>query len=286
MALKRGLGKGLDAILHKPEPVAAGIRELPITSLKPNRNQPRSQFDGEGLEELAASIRSQGIIQPLVVMEKAPGSFTIVAGERRWRAASMAGLQKVPVFIRDVADDRQLLELALVENLQRTDLNVIEEAEAYKTLRETFSLSQEEIAERVGKARTTVTNTLRLLRLPPSVQDLLRSGLLSAGQARPLVGMSDAGAQSALAKRIVEEGLSARQVEAETRPGEPNTGVKKKAKAEPDVHTRNAEERMTRALQTKVEIRRSKKGGVVNIHFHSEDELQRLYEFVVEGAGQ
>ncbi len=284
MALKRGLGKGLDAILQKPTAPVAGVRELPITSLKPNRHQPRTNFDAEGLEELADSIRAQGVIQPLVVMEKAPGNFIIVAGERRWRAAGKAGLQTVPVFVRDVADDRQLLELALVENLQRADLNAIEEAEAYKTLRENFALSQEEIAGRVGRSRPAVTNTLRLLRLPPAVQDLLRSGQLSAGQARPLVGMTDAERQIALAQRIVEEGLSARQVEAAARPAEAVEKRGKKSKSESDVHTRAAEERLTRCLQTRVEIRRRKKGGEVKIHFHSEDELQRLYEVLLEGS--
>ncbi|HEY7216203.1 MAG TPA: ParB/RepB/Spo0J family partition protein, partial [Thermoanaerobaculia bacterium] len=174
-ARKRGLGRGLDALIEKtPE---EEVRRLPVASLRPNRLQPRSRFDEEAIAELAESIRTQGVVQPLVVTQKEEG-WTIIAGERRWRAARRAGLEEVPVVVRSVADDRELLELALVENLQRSDLNPLEEAEAYAALQEKFGLSQEEVAQRVGKARTTVTNSLRLLRLPDEVLDLLREGRL------------------------------------------------------------------------------------------------------------
>ena len=176
MSRRRGLGRGLDALLE-PERV---VRSLPLSQLKPNRLQPRTDFDEEGLGELAASIRAQGIVQPIVVTQEGDGGYLIVAGERRWRAARRAGLDEVPVVVREVADDRELLEAALVENLQRSDLNPLEEAEAYRTLKEKFDLSQEEIAVRVGKGRTTVTNRMRLLRLPPEVQDLLRADRLSS----------------------------------------------------------------------------------------------------------
>ena len=193
------------------------MHTLPIDRLRPNRFQPRSRFDDAAIEDLAASIRAQGIVQPLVVTPEGD-DYAIIAGERRWRAARKAGLEQVPVVVRQVADDRELLELALVENLQRSDLNPIEEAEAYAALQEKFGLSQEEVATRVGKARTTVTNALRLLRLPDEVLDLLREGRLTAGQARPLLGLQDADAQIQLADRAVRDGLSARDLEAADRP--------------------------------------------------------------------
>ena len=186
------------------------------------------------------------------------------------------------MVVREVAGDRDLLELALVENLQRSDLNPLEEAEAYQALQEKFSLSQEDIAARVGKARTTITNALRLLRLPEEVLDLLRGGHLSAGQARPLLGLASAEEQVALAERAVREGLSARDMERLS--GEPRAAAaaKKKPVRTVEVHTAAAEEKLTRRLQTKVEIRRRGKGGLLQISFHSEEELMRLYEVLMD----
>ena len=177
MTAKRGLGRGLDAILQKPDETTL-TRQLPVDLLVPNRYQPRADFAEAGLEELAASIAVQGVIQPIIVSPQRDGRYVIVAGERRWRAARMADLAVVPVVVREVNDDRELVELALVENVQRADLNGMEEAEAYRVLRESFGLSQEEIGKRVGRARSTITNSLRLLRLPLPVQDLLRQGLI------------------------------------------------------------------------------------------------------------
>jgi ParB family transcriptional regulator, chromosome partitioning protein len=282
---KRGLGRGLDALIQAPDPLAGpshlegGVRKLPVAALKPNRLQPRSSFDEPELEALAASIRAQGMVQPLVVTRESDGTYSIVAGERRWRAARRAGLDEVPVVIRGDLDDRARLELALVENLQRSDLNALEEAEAYTVLQEKFGLSQEEIAARVGKGRTTVTNALRLLKLPPEVQELLRSGQLSAGQARPLLALARQDAQVALAERAVRDGLSARQMEhmaaaPRARPRRPARRV--------EVHTAAAEEKLTRRLQTRVEIRRRGKGGQLRIHFHAEEELMRLYDLLME----
>jgi ParB family chromosome partitioning protein len=282
---KRGLGRGLDALIQAPDPLAGpphqegGIRKLPVAALRPNRLQPRSSFDEQELEALAASIRSQGMVQPLVVTRESDGTYSIVAGERRWRAARRAGLDEVPVVIRGDLDDRARLELALVENLQRTDLNALEEAEAYTVLQEKFGLSQEEIAARVGKARTTVTNALRLLKLPQEVQDLLRSGQLSAGQARPLLALAGHDAQIALAERAAREGLSARQLEQMT--AAPPARPRRPARPA-EVHTAAAEEKLTRRLQTRVEIRRRGKGGHLRIHFHSEEELMRLYDLMME----
>lgn len=277
---KRGLGRGLDALLQ-----AEPARALPIDALEPNRLQPRSAFDDARLTELADSIRAQGVVQPLVVTRNAGGGYTIVAGERRWRAARKAGLTEVPVVIREVAGDRELLELALVENLQREDLNPIEEAEAYRTLATTFELVQEEIATRVGKSRPAVTNALRLLNLPPEIQEELRSGRLTAGQARPLLAIAERRRQLELAGRAVEEGLTARQLEKLARSARGERGPRPKAAAAPvapEVFAAAAAEKLTRRLQTRVEVRRAGRGGTIRIHFHSEEELIRLYDRIME----
>jgi ParB family transcriptional regulator, chromosome partitioning protein len=285
---KRGLGRGLDALIQGPDTpeLAArgegGIRTLPVAALKPNRWQPRSSFDDHELEALAASIRAQGLVQPLIVTLDSDGTYSIVAGERRWRAARRAGLEEVPVVIRGDLDDRSRLELALVENLQRSDLNALEEAEAYATLQERFGLSQEEIAVRVGKGRSTITNSLRLLKLPQEVRELLRAGQLTAGQARPLLALGDRERQIALAEQAVREELSARQLEQLSAP------PRQRAPRPPrqvEVHTAAAEEKLTRRLQTRVEIRRQGQGGRLQIHFHSEDELMRLYDLLMEKGG-
>ena len=288
-ARKRGLGRGLDALMgDAPPPPEPGVRQVPVDRLTPNRFQPRSFFDDAGLDELAESIRAQGVIQPIVAVAQegaGAGRYTIVAGERRWRAAQRAGLDAVPVVVRSVSGDRELLELALVENLQRADLNPVEEAEAYRTLAETFSLSQDAIAARVGKARTTVTNALRLLRLPDEVTDMLRDGRLTAGQARPLLALPTAEAQVELAQEAVAKDLTARELE--RRVQEPEPAKAAKPRPEPDVHTAAAQEKLTRRLQAKVEIRRRGERGTLRIHFHSEEELMRLYDLLMsrdEGA--
>ncbi|MCP3958560.1 MAG: ParB/RepB/Spo0J family partition protein [bacterium] len=289
-AKRRGLGRGLDALLGaapKPEskPAVTGSVSVGATLLEPNRFQPRSAFDESGLDDLAESIRAQGVVQPIVVTPKSGGRYTIVAGERRWRAARRAGLEEVPVVIRDIQDDQQMLELALVENVQRADLNAVEEAEAYRMLADRFQLSQEEIAGRVGKGRTTVTNALRLLRLPEEIQDFLREGRLTAGQARPLISVPDRDLQIEIAERAVSEGLAARDLEALTADlGAGKKAVKKRKKEqEQDVHTRAAVERLTQELQTKVAIVRKKRGGTIRIDFHSEEELIRLYDRLTQG---
>jgi ParB family transcriptional regulator, chromosome partitioning protein len=281
---KRGLGRGLDALLQKQEEPAAPVLTLPVGRLRPNRFQPRTWFDEEAIAGLAESIRAQGVVQPLVVTPEADGGYAIIAGERRWRAARQAGLEEVPVVVREVADDRELLELALVENLQRSDLNPLEEAEAYQALQEKFGLSQEEVARRVGKGRPTIANALRLLRLPEEVRDLLAAGSLTAGQARPLLGLGSAEEQVALAERAVREGLSAREMERLA--AAPREKPREKVDRKVDVHTAAAEETLTRRLQTRVEIRRRAKGGQLQIHFHSEEELMRLYDLLVERGGE
>ena len=291
-ARKRGLGRGLDALLKVAPPPEApsegspvqkggGVLELAVGHLRPNRFQPRTDFDDDSIQELAASIKAQGMVQPIVVSAEDDGSYRIIAGERRWRASRRAGLEMVPVVVRQVSGDQELLELALVENLQRRDLNPVEEAEAYRSLGQTFGLAQEEIAQRVGKARSTITNGLRLLRLPEEVQGYLRSGQLTPGQARPLLRLSSEGEQVELARRAVEKGLTARQLE-----NYPKTsvGASRKADRELDpleVHAAAAAEKLTKHLQTQVRIKRRGTGGVVSIRFHSEEELIRVYDLLM-----
>lgn len=280
-----GLGRGLDALfadsgaLSPTSPRA--VRELPVAQLEPNSRQPRDQFDDAELAGLAGSIAKRGVLQPLVVTADPArnGAYRIVAGERRWRAARKAGLETVPVVFREVESDRELLELALVENLQRADLNALEEAEAFRALSEEFGLSQQEIADRVGRSRAAVANSLRLLRLPEAVQERIRSGALTAGQARPLLSLGDEKSQVELAARAERESLSARELEriASSGPGRKPAATTKAGGSDPD--TVHAVERLTRRLQTRVEIsRRARGGGVLKIHFHSEPELIRLYE--------
>jgi ParB family chromosome partitioning protein len=276
---KRGLGRGLDALLVAAEPA----RSLPLESLKPNRRQPRRRFEEGDLAALAESIKQQGLIQPIVVTPDGRGAYTIVAGERRWRAARLAGLRAAPVAVLDAVDERRLLELALVENLQRSDLNPVEEAEAYAALQKDFGLSHEVVAERVGKSRPAVTNALRLLRLPEPVLVLLREGKLAAGQARPLLSLTDPAAQITLAERAVAQDLSARQLEELT--GERVERKGKVKRKPPEIHAAAAAEKLTHRLQTKVEIARRGRGGVIRIHYHSEEELMRLFDLLSQRAG-
>ena len=281
MSKKRGLGRGLDALLADDPPP---VNTLPLDRLKPNRYQPRARFDTPELAELAASIRSQGLVQPIVVTPREDGDYTIIAGERRWRAARQAGLKEVPVAVKPVVSERELLELALVENLQRTDLNPIEEAEAYRRLRQEFSLKQEEVAARVGKSRSAVANAVRLLALPAEVQDMLRDGSLTAGQARPLLSLADAEDQIRWARAAVQKQLTARQLERLSQ--EPKGSRAKKGGRAADPDTAAAAEALTQQLQTRVEIQRRRKGGTLRIAFHSEEELMRLYELLMATGRQ
>jgi ParB family chromosome partitioning protein len=273
---KRGLGRGLNALIEQAgEGTApAAPLELSLSQIRPNPNQPRTDFDASELDALAASIKDHGLLQPILVTREPDGSYLILAGERRYRAAQRAGLEQVPVTLRRDVSDRERLELALVENLQRADLNPIEEAEAYALLQEKFGLSQEDVAARVGRSRVAVTNSLRLLRLPDEIRRQLRSGELTAGQARPLLGLTSAKQQIELAALAVTQELSARALERlVSAPVKPMRGAKGA-----DVNTVAAADSLTRSLQTRVEIRRSGKGGQLRIHVHSEPELMRLYE--------
>jgi len=280
MAEKRpALGKGLSALIPEvPEPPPATGLEVDIDLLVPSRFQPRVRADDARLDDLADSIRANGVLQPIIV-RKVDGTYQIVAGERRWRAAQRAGLLRVPVVVRETApgDDGKLLEWALIENLQREDLNPIEQAQAYRRLLDEFHLTQEQIARAVGKDRSSIANTLRLLRLPESVRDEVAAGRLSMGHARALLGLADGAAASRAAREILGRDLSVRQAEALVR-RLAGTATKRGAGRTVDVHTRAAEEQLSRALGTRVRIVRRRKGGTIEVQFTTEDELQRLYE--------
>jgi ParB family chromosome partitioning protein len=281
-ALGRGLGALIGEPLSSAVPAAGAPFEVEIDRLSPNQYQPRSRADETGLDDLARSIKTSGVIQPIVV-RRTEGAYQIIAGERRWRAAQLAGLTTVPVVVRDVPDDhdRKLLEWALIENLQRENLNPIEEAHAYRRLADEFRLTQEGIAAAVGKDRSSVANYLRLLKLPAEVQGDVSAGRLSMGHARALLALETESAQRTLARDIVARGLSVRETEqVVTRTlTAPGGSAKKSAIARSvDVHTRAAQDKMRLALGTHVEIVRRGKGGVIRIGFKNEGELQRLYE--------
>jgi len=284
MADKRpALGRGLSALI--PDATAnvtpqtrESSAEVDLDLLGPNPFQPRLNFDEERLDELAASIRSNGIIQPILV-RKRDRRYEIIAGERRWRAAQRAGLLKVPIVVRDVPDEK-LLEVALIENIQRENLNPIDEAIAYRRLIDEFQLTQEGLAQAVGKERSTIANTLRLLKLPDSARTHVITGALSMGHARALLGLESADALGAAADQVIAKKMSVRDTEALVKRlnSPPPKLEEKPADAPTDVHTRQAEDKLRFALGTRVKIKRQGKAGRIEIEFTSEDELQRLYE--------
>jgi ParB family chromosome partitioning protein len=278
MAEKRpALGRGLSALIPDATPSAAsGERALDVDTdlLRPNKFQPRTSMDEGKIDELARSIRANGMIQPIVV-RKVDGGFEIVAGERRWRASQRAGLLKVPVVVRDIPEDR-LLAAALIENIQREDLNPIEEAHAYRRLADEYHLTQEQIAEAVSKDRSSIANYLRLLKLPKEVLGNLGSGVLSMGHARALLGLPDEAAQLRVSRDVLTKNLSVRETEALVRKAM-QPAVAKTA-PEKDVHTRAAEERLHFVLGARVRIVRKRDAGRIEIDFGSEEELQRLFE--------
>jgi len=296
MEKRPALGKGLSALI--PDAVDAltssprATLEVDVDQLEPNHYQPRGQFDSASLEDLARSIKANGVIQPIVVRRiDAVGNgrerYQIIAGERRWRAAQLAELSKVPIIVKNIAltEKKRLLEMALIENIQREDLNPMEAAAAYQRLVDEFHLKQEEIATQVGKERATVANYLRLLKLPEEVRANVASGALSMGHARAILALTSDVDQKHLAREVVARGLSVRETEAltkkalSTKPGDAKT---EHAKPKKDVHTRAAEEQLRMSLGTPVEIKRKGKGGTIAISFANENELQRLYEYLTE----
>jgi ParB family chromosome partitioning protein len=278
----KGLGRGLRALI--PEEVEASaegeIVEIPVGRIEPAPFQARQEFNEEALAELAASIAEYGVMQPVIVRPLAGERYQLIIGERRWRASQQAGLEKIPALVRDV-NDLTSSEMMLVENLQREDLNPLEEANAYKRLTVEFQLTQEEIASRVGKSRPFIANSLRLLQLPGEIQDLLRRGLLSAGHAKVLLGLDGGAKQSALAQQIVARKLSVRDTEREAQRLQqaraPRTAAVAVGRGR-DVELESVEGRLRQHLGTKVRIRSGRQGGRIEIEYYSNDELNRLLE--------
>ncbi len=286
---KPALGKGLSALIPDAPDTLAAPRvslEIDIDLLEPNDYQPRGPMEDGRLDDLAQSIKTNGIIQPIVARALQDGRFQIIAGERRWRAAQRAGLQKVPVVVKNVEthEKQRRLEMALIENIQRENLNPIEEAHAYQKLAHEFGLKHEEIAAQVGKDRSSVANTLRLLRLPEEIRAEVASGRLSMGHARAIVSLAGEADQRRVARDVLARNLSVRETEAIVkRASTPAADPDREGQApKKDVHTRAAEEQLRLSLGTAVEIKRRGNGGVVEIAFTNEDELQRLYEYLTE----
>jgi ParB family transcriptional regulator, chromosome partitioning protein len=280
---RKALGRGLGALLSSDRTIDLGSEpsEVDLDSIVPGPMQPRTHFDEASLESLAESIRSHGIVQPLLVRRR-DGGYELVAGERRWRAAKLAGLTRVPVIVKEVPDE-SLLEIALIENIQREDLNPIEEAQAYKKLIETVGLTQEELASRVGRDRSYITNYLRLLRLPEDLQQLVKEGRLSTGHARTILALTHPDQQRRIARQIIDGGLSVRVTEnIVQKMVEGKSARSARAPRVVDPNVRAAETKLRRALGTQVKILMSEQGrGKVEISFFNSQDLDRIYNLLV-----
>ena len=279
---RKALGRGLNALLRTVETTTAGLEQVALDQIDPNPFQPRRSFPADKLKELADSIRASGLVQP-VLLRRSGGRYQLIAGERRWRAARQAGLAVIPAVLREIGD-RDALELTLTENLLREDLNPLEAAQGYAALQQKHGLSHEEIAEHLGLDRSTVTNTLRLLRLPPEVQQMIVEGAISAGHARALLSLDSAAAQLRLAKLTVKQGLSVRQVEnlATVHGSKPAKKLAAKEAPKLDANLRAAVLEMERTLGTRVKVRGDEKRGKIEISYFSADDLNRIYEWIVK----
>jgi len=283
MAQRQALGRGLEALIPGAGAGDQGVRQVPLDAIRSSSYQPRRSFDDAKLQELAASIRSHGLLAPVILRQTEDG-YELVAGERRFRAARIAGIASIPAIIRDLSNS-QVLELALIENIQREDLNPVEEAEVYRRLTEDFGLSQEEVARRVGRDRTSVTNALRLLRLPARIQQDLIGGVLTAGHARALLALEAASEQLRLREQIVGRGLTVRAAE----------GLARRLKARPvsrrapggrlSPHLGALEDRLRQRLATKVAVLPAGRGGRIELHYYSDEDLTRLVEAICGGPG-
>lgn len=278
------LGRGLTSLMSQLAPEDTSQREVPIGSLVPNRHQPRLRFDEGLLDDLAASLKIHGMVQPIVA-RKVGDVYEIIAGERRWRAARRAGLAMVPVVVKEVPDDR-LLEFALVENIQRQELNPIEEAKAYFQLGEHLRLTQEQVADRVGKSRPQVANTLRLLRLPTGIQEMVMTGQVSTGHAKVLLGVEDGRVQDQLAAEVVAKQMSVRALEAKVQHLGRARQAKHRRHHPQAVFLKAAAEELTQAWGARVEIKPKGKGGSLTLHYASEAELDRLFEGLKRGPAR
>jgi ParB family chromosome partitioning protein len=290
-ARRSGLGRGLGALIpddaQAQEEIGASFQELPLDSIIPNPFQPREEFDEAGISALADSIEQIGVLQPILVRPDADGGYQLIAGERRWRASRQAGLSVIPAIVREVRDV-SALEQAVVENLHRQDLNALEEAAAYQQLIDDFGFTQEQLAQRVGKSRPSVTNTLRLLNLPPAIQGLLIDGRLAAAHARALLPVDDRAVQQRLAEQAVDEGWSVRQVEAAVKDLAEPAPPKESTDAPEPGATRPAallelEELLSDHLDTRVAVQMSTKRGRIVVDFADLDDLERLYRIIIAG---
>ena len=288
--LGKGLGRGLGALLGDAalQTQAGGSVNLPISQVEPGLKQPRKRFDQEALADLADSIRTHGILQPLTVRRLASGYYQIIAGERRWRAAKQAGLEEVPAVIVE-ADDRKVIELGLIENLQREDLSPLEEAAGYRTLMQEYGLTQEEVSQRVGKSRPAVANTLRLLSLPGEIRQLLEGGRLSAGHARALLPLPNGALQKHAAQKAVEEGISVRQTEALVRrmlrpPKEEGT-ASASGREQLSLYLKEAEKELSAHYGRKVSILHGKKKGKIELEYYGQNDLERLLSALESVSG-
>lgn len=281
MIMKKGLGKGLEALIsstNQLEENSRNVLELKINDVEPNAEQPRKIFDQEKLETLAQSIREHGVVQPIVVrMEGA--RYIIVAGERRWRASKMAGLKTIPVVVKDLSD-KEVMEIALIENLQREDLNPIEEAEAYQRLMNDFQMTQEDVAKVVGKSRAAIANSVRLLSLAGEVQEMISDGRLTSGHARTLITIADNQRQKALAAQIIEKGLNVRESERLASKEDKRSVPKKTVLPKEKPEVADLVENLKMILGTKIELQRGKNKGKIVIEYYSDDEFDRIIELL------
>lgn len=288
---KRGLGKGLDALfqsydsfesddLGTEDSLNESVLEISIYDIDPNPDQPRRNFDQESIQDLSKSIKEHGVVQPIIVKPSQNNRYTIVAGERRWRAARAAGLDKIPVIIRDF-NDKEMLEIALIENLQREDLNPIEEAEGINSLIESYGLTQEQVAQRLGKSRPSIANSLRLLKLPKHVKNLLEEGKISTGHARALLALNSHTKMIELADLIVDKSLSVRETENIVKKIKEEKQKKNKSKTlEKPSFILEIENRMEEYFGTRVTIQQGKKKGVIEIEYYSNDDLERIIKMI------
>ena len=274
---ERGLGRGLGALIPR---ATVGLREVPVESIRPNPWQPRPTFDPHELEELAQSIREHGVLQPVLVSQQPDGAFQLIAGERRWRAVQLAGLATVPAMVKE-ATPQASLEMALVENIQRRDLNPLEEAHAFRQLLDEHGLTQEQLAQRIGKSRVSVTNTLRLLHLPEEVRLALANGAISEGHARAILMGNSEPQRLRLLRRVLAEHLSVRDTEALARELNAVHTAAEDGPPSPDPDVERLEEAFRQALGTRVRLVRGRHGGRLVIHFFSDEELQGIYEAIV-----
>ena len=276
--MKKSLGRGLGALIPGYDAETSGPldeQEIKLIDIEPNRDQPRKSFDPEPLESLAESIRQHGIIQPILVQRQDNGRYTIIAGERRWRAARMAGLKTIPAVVRNT-DTSNIMELALIENLQREDLNPLDEAEGYRFLSSEYGLTREQISQRIGKSQSAISNALRLLTLPEQILDMLKNGSITGGHAKMLVSMEDKEWQLELAQKIVTEGLSVREVERLAKRPRVTFVVREQRTDEKHVYIRNIQDDMCRLLGTKVKINTGKRKNKIEIEYYSDEDLDRI----------